>query len=81
MLPDFKTAILEKNEDIAKKLVNLFNEYQVKATEAVKSLDAAKSGKKYEPSEDIKLYNQNKNPDSKENLLNDSTIKNLLNQI
>lgn len=71
MLPDLKEAIINKDEDIAKKVVNLFTDFQIKMTELQDAYNANLKGENYKAREDIKAYTDNA----------DKTIENLMKQI
>lgn len=71
MLPDLKEAIINKDEDVAKKVVNLFTDFQIKMTELQDAYNANLKGENYKAREDIKAYTDNA----------DKTIKNLMKQI
>lgn len=71
MLPDLKEAIINKDEDVAKKVVNLFTDFQIKMTELQDAYNANLKGENYKAREDIKAYTDNA----------DKTIENLMKQI
>lgn len=71
MLPDLKEAIINKDEDIAKKVVNLFTDFQIKMTELQDAYNANLKGENYKAREDIKAYTDGA----------DKTIENLMKQI
>lgn len=71
MLPDLKEAIINKDEDVAKKVVNLFTDFQIKMTELQDAYNANIKGENYKAREDIKAYTDNA----------DKTIENLMKQI
>ncbi len=71
MLPDLKEAIINKDEDVAKKVVNLFTDFQIKMTELQDAYNANLKGDNYKAREDIKAYTDNA----------DKTIENLMKQI
>lgn len=71
MLPDLKEAIINKDEDVAKKVVNLFTDFQIKMTELQDAYNANLKGENYKAREDIKAYTDGA----------DKTIENLMKQI
>lgn len=71
MLPDLKEAILNENEDVAKKVVNLFTDFQIKMTELQDAYNSNLKGESYKAREDIKAYTEKA----------DKTIDNLMKQI
>lgn len=71
MLPDLKEAIINKDEDVAKKVVNLFTDFQIKMTELQDAYNANLKGEDYKVREDIKAYTDGA----------DKTIENLMKQI
>ena len=71
MLPDLKEAIINKDEDVAKKVVNLFTDFQIKMTELQDAYNANLKGENYKAREDIKAYTDNA----------DKTIENLMKKI
>ncbi len=71
MIPDLKEAIINKDEDVAKKVVNLFTDFQIKMTELQDAYNANLKGENYKAREDIKAYTDNA----------DKTIENLMKQI
>ena len=71
MLPDLKEAIINKDEDVAKKVVNLYTDFQIKMTELQDAYNANLKGENYKAREDIKAYTDNA----------DKTIENLMKQI
>lgn len=75
VLPTLKEALINDSEETSKKAVSLIADLGVKLTEAKESLDAAITGKEYTPQKDIKVYNDTKN------ILEDSTIKNLMDKV
>lgn len=71
MLPDLKEAIINKDEDVAKKVVNLFTDFQIKMTELQDAYNANLKGENYKARKDIKAYTDGA----------DKTIENLMKQI
>ncbi|MDO5715458.1 MAG: copper amine oxidase N-terminal domain-containing protein [Tissierellia bacterium] len=82
MLPQFKTAILNTNEEAAKNIIHLITQYNVKMTEVHKALKASLEGKKYHPDKDIEVYNEvKKDQNDTHHLLEDQGIQKLLQQL
>lgn len=82
ILPMFKNAIITGDPNEAKKLVTELTDSQTKIQESVDALNAALKGEEYKPQEGIQVYKDEKAKQaSTENLLEDPTIKNILNRI
>ncbi|WP_036729639.1 copper amine oxidase N-terminal domain-containing protein [Peptoniphilus mikwangii] len=75
MVNEFTSALSDGNSDSAKKVISIQTKLAIKLAEIKKALEAELEGKIYEPDKDIKSFNETSN------LLEDQTIKNLLNKI
>lgn len=82
MLNGYEDALIEGNSDIAKKVMNLQTKFSIKISEAAKALQSELKGEEYTPDKDIEIYNETvEKQDKNSDLLNDETIKNLLEKI
>lgn len=82
ILPMFKDAIITGDPNVSKKLVTELTDAQTKIQESSDALKAALKGEKYVPQEDIKVYKDEKaKQDQTGDLLNDPTLKNILDRI
>ncbi len=82
ILPIFKDAIITGDPNEAKKLVTELTDSQTKIQESVDALNAALKGEEYKPQEGIQVYKDEKAKQERtENLLEDPTIKNIMNRI
>ena len=82
MLNGYEDALIEGNSDMAKKVMNLQTKFSIKISEAAKALQSELKGEEYTPDKDIEIYNETvEKQDKNSDLLNDETIKNLLEKI
>ena len=82
MIQDFKTALIDGNSTDATKVIDLFTRYSIKMNETEKALQSEIQGVQYTPDKDIEIYNEkSKETGNAKNLLEDETIKNLLNRV
>ncbi|WP_062552554.1 copper amine oxidase N-terminal domain-containing protein [Peptoniphilus phoceensis] len=82
ILPGLKNSIMSENEESAKVFIRELTDFQVKMQEATDSFNAALKGEDYKAQKDIDVYkDQLQKQDSKNNLLQDQTLKNIFNRI
>lgn len=82
ILPGLKNSIMSENEESAKVFIRELTDFQVKMQEAKDSFNAALKGEDYKAQKDINVYkDQLQKQDSKNNLLQDQTLKNIFNRI
>ena len=82
ILPGLKNSIMSENEEAAKVFIRELTDFQVKMQEATDSFNAALNGEDYKAQKDIEVYkDQLQKQDTTDNLLQDQTLKNILNRI
>lgn len=76
VLDGFHDSLIKKSPEAATKVVQDLSVFNIRIAEHLKALKSNAMGVKYDPDEAIKKYNE-----TRTNLMEDPTIKNLLNQI